>query len=456
MHGSPVMRTNHGRGCLVAAGLCGALITASCALEPRESKSGSTQGAGTNATDDSTMACGLGQAWRTSFQHLFPSGSTADYWGQAGFDAEGRMLFAIAALDPQWTERVVRRCDVARKSVECTSIPVKDAEVFVGAANGRFAVLALDKTTFEKDLVTCTYDGECTRREVPRDSRASLDAVNGTVIVQSSWAQPDGSPASQFMVCPIAGGDCAAPWFQVFDRFNTSDGVVDPLTGNQYLALNSGVEVMECAGSQGTWCGGFANPGNPIDIQGPGQILLDANAVSVLKREIIAPADRLVLVRCLREGRKCARQELALGEGGHQIEAYSAVIDTELDRLLVVTQDFFRDMKPTLYACAIDGSACSEVDISAGAGAQSGHNPRAFYDGARDRMLLVTNGNESRLGLFDVSLCKPDDAPAPDAGTTNDAGSSGGGEDAGGGTEAEEDASAPTPSDDGGGGGKTW
>jgi hypothetical protein len=420
------MRTRHALGSVVAAVLSGVFLNASCSVRHGEDALDITRAAGTNAMDDARASCGA--EFRSRYQHLLAEGSTAtNYWGQAAFDAAARRLFVLA---DSTSGRVVHRCDVSRTPVECTAISIPNTEVILGASQGRFAVLTLDRSTFRKDLVTCTYDGECSRTEVPRDSGGALDAANGTVIVHSVWLGNGETPGTQFRVCPLRGGDCGAPWFQPFSRFDIRDVVVDTSNGLQYIALHSTAEIMECAGSDGTFCAGFAATAFP-DLQGPAQLLVDANALSVLKREIIAPSEKLVLFRCLREGRTCKRQELALGEGPHQIESYTAVLDSERGRLLVVTQDFFRGMKPTLYACAPDGTMCTEVDISAGTAGQSGHNPRAFFDGSLDRILVVTNGTASRLGLFDVNLCKGED-PTKDAGLRADAGN-GSGRDAGAG-----------------------
>ena len=382
------------------------MLGASCTMHRGEEESGSTRGAGTNATDDASASCGVDPEWSTSIQELMPPGSTVRYWGQAAFDAKAETLLVLADTGSGYSGRVVRRCNVARKSAECTSIPIANADTIAGAANGRVAVLTLDPVTLQQQLVTCTYDGRCgVRRDVLRDSGGTVDAVNDNVIVYSPWAQADGSAASQFTVCPMAGGGCGAPWFQGFDRFDITDDVVDAQTGNQYIALHATANFLECAGSQGSWCAGFAFAAPGPDVQGPGQLLFESDAISLIKREIHASADRLVLFRCLRNGRTCAEQELSLGEGSHQIDFYSAVIDTERNRLLVVTEDSFRNHRPTLYACAADGTACEEIDISAGTTGESGDNPRAFLDGAADRMLVVTNGAESRIALFDVNLC---------------------------------------------------
>jgi hypothetical protein len=73
---------------------------------------------------------------------------------------------------------------------------------------------------------------------------------------------------------------------------------------------------------------------------------------------------------------------------------------------LIVTDDSYRLRKPMLLECALDGSTCTEGDMSAGRPARSGEAPTAlFVTGAR-RFLAVTRDvpNEGRPALFAVDL----------------------------------------------------
>jgi hypothetical protein len=114
------------------------------------------------------------------------------------------------------------------------------------------------------------------------------------------------------------------------------------------------------------------------------------------------------LFRCNLDGTSCTYTDLSTGTGhtGSCGLSPSIAIDTVNSKLLVATRDVDNSEKPALFRCNLDGSSCSYSDISAGQGATSGYAPKALVDTVGNKLLVFTNNgaNSSKLALFRCAL----------------------------------------------------
>lgn len=94
-----------------------------------------------------------------------------------------------------------------------------------------------------------------------------------------------------------------------------------------------------------------------------------------------------------------------------------AVIDTKNQKLLVVGEAQANGT-PVLFRCALDGTACTRHDLSAGQPQSSGRIPRFAIDTVHDKLLVVgkNEANGNKLSLFrcnlDGSACRHADISA--------------------------------------------
>ena len=122
----------------------------------------------------------------------------------------------------------------------------------------------------------------------------------------------------------------------------------------------------------------------------------------------VGGGNRPGLFRCNLDGTSCTFRDLSTDTGhtGSCGLSPSIAVDTVNSKLLVVTKDADNSEKPALFRCNLDGSSCSYSDISAGQGAASGHGPKALVDTVGNKLLVFTNNgaNSSKLALFRCAL----------------------------------------------------
>jgi hypothetical protein len=78
------------------------------------------------------------------------------------------------------------------------------------------------------------------------------------------------------------------------------------------------------------------------------------------------------------------------------------VIDKVRGKLLVVAENGASSSTPVLFECNLDGSTCTNRDLSAGQGPNSGLTPSVVIDPASATLLAVTPNTS--LGLFATCL----------------------------------------------------
>jgi hypothetical protein len=137
----------------------------------------------------------------------------------------------------------------------------------------------------------------------------------------------------------------------------------------------------------------------------PSAILAGSNLLVVTSNG--ARDNRPGLFRCNLGGSGCGYVDISAGQGGSSGGYPSAVIDTVNNKLLVATTNGANGHRPGLFRCAVDGTACSYSDISAGQGAESGWNPTAIVDTVDKKLLVVTANGTSpsqKAALFRCEL----------------------------------------------------
>jgi hypothetical protein len=114
-----------------------------------------------------------------------------------------------------------------------------------------------------------------------------------------------------------------------------------------------------------------------------------------------------LLLRCALDGTACATIDISAGQGMESGRSASVVIDAANQRLLVVTENGAPGQaKPSLFLCKLDGTTCSHVDLSAGQAAGSGSTPSAVIDAANGKLFVATkNGaNSYKPSVFRCDL----------------------------------------------------
>ncbi len=116
--------------------------------------------------------------------------------------------------------------------------------------------------------------------------------------------------------------------------------------------------------------------------------------------------DKLALYRCNLDGSACTYADISSGAGASSAFYPSLAIDAANAKLLVVTQDGSNGDRSTLFRCNLDGTSCAHVDISAGAAAESGIQPKIMIDTANNKLLVATTdgSNAYRPAIFRCDL----------------------------------------------------
>jgi len=139
----------------------------------------------------------------------------------------------------------------------------------------------------------------------------------------------------------------------------------------------------------------------------PPKLLLDTirGKLLVVAQNTAATGGGLSLLRCELDGTACTHTDL-VGSCGPCGNDPSAAIDTDAQKLLIVTYDDTVGGKPTLFRCELDGTACTSTDISADQPEGSGFGPQVLVDRQNKKLLVVTTNyaNARKASLFHCNL----------------------------------------------------
>lgn len=89
------------------------------------------------------------------------------------------------------------------------------------------------------------------------------------------------------------------------------------------------------------------------------------------------------------------------GQGNGSGNFPSMVVDTVNSKILIATENYANNNKPSLFRCELDGSSCTHHDISAGRGNRSGLSPKLLLDTVNNKILLLTRNSETEAGFAD-------------------------------------------------------
>ena len=140
--------------------------------------------------------------------------------------------------------------------------------------------------------------------------------------------------------------------------------------------------------------------------ESPNALVDSANGKLLVVTRNPQSSGKTSLFRCNLDGTSCTHAEISAGQASANGHSPSAVIDAVRGKLLVVTRNAANDNKPSLFRCGLDGTSCAHVDISAGQGKDSGGAPVALVDSQNDKLLVVTwsQPNGGRPSLFRCNL----------------------------------------------------
>lgn len=112
------------------------------------------------------------------------------------------------------------------------------------------------------------------------------------------------------------------------------------------------------------------------------------------------------LFRCDADGSNCSDHDLSATQGANSGAGPSFVVDGSNNKLLIVTVNISQSNKPWLYRCDLDGTNCTDHDISASQGNNSAANIAIGIDSANNKLLVVTNNTSqsSKPWLFRCDL----------------------------------------------------
>jgi hypothetical protein len=183
------------------------------------------------------------------------------------------------------------------------------------------------------------------------------------------------------------------------------------VTENEFTGNTLAIFVCDLDGTNCNFRDGTAGAGNSSG-RSPSPVIdkLNSKLLIVSEDESFRDAgtavDKPLLTTCALDGSGCVGTDISAGAPNQSGFNPSAVIDSASNKLLVVTTDNTGSQgKIRLFRCNLDGSACTTSDISAGQPVGSGYYPRAILDAANGKLLVVAHNTGSQApGVFRCAL----------------------------------------------------
>ncbi len=212
-----------------------------------------------------------------------------------------------------------------------------------------------------------TYNSSCTEdctMTLPAESTVSLTATPGSGFHFNGWFQ-----------------ECAGTGTCSFTLANS-------LTVDAVFS-SSQVELTNIADTLNTF------------FVGPTGMVFDSTNSKVLTVTSRTPSFTPILYRCDVDGSNCSTIDISAGQSG-AIEGRRVLLDSTNSKLLLVAENVGNSRKPSLFRCDLDGSNCTHTDISAGRGTNSGLGVDAALDTVNSKLVAVARdgSNSNRLTLF--------------------------------------------------------
>ncbi|PJZ81740.1 chitobiase/beta-hexosaminidase C-terminal domain-containing protein [Leptospira meyeri] len=261
---------------------------------------------------------------------------------------------------------------------------------------------------------------------------------------QSFHVGPPNAPA--FVEAQAGGSTAVVQWWPVAAAtsytvyYSTSPGVTtasssfgpvtDPyvtitgLTGNtlyyfKVVASNSGgsssISLLEASALTNVTQPGSNSTGESVDVsagQGAGSGLQPSATLDRRNNKLLIASNnqfnnnKLSLYRCNVDGTNCTNYDISASQAANSGVNPSIAIDEKNQKILVATRNGANNSKLALFRCNNDVSACNYVDISAGQANESAWNPSLAIDSINEKILVVTEnrGNDNKPSLYRCDL----------------------------------------------------
>jgi hypothetical protein len=338
---------------------------------------------------------------------LLPAGATHFLAYTANDYGENPTPAAVAIDETVWTDISVGQGPESAYSPSAT----------IDSLDHKLDVITDDNSHFHRAaLFRCNLDGTgCTYSDISAgdtsysglDPRAVIDVVNNKLV--------DVGLGGTFR-CNLDGTGCTHPTVNLGHMIggNHAPGVAIDYVNQKLLSVFESSDIgspalLRC-NLDGLGCtvsdisGGYVSS----SIISPWAVIDTLNHKLLVAVNDVAAVYGPVLFRCNLDGTGCTYANLSAGRGVGISPV--ALIDSVNQKLLVVTTDEDQGSQLALYRCNLDGSDCLYLDISAGQGANSGIDPSAVIDTARQKLLVAAGKRPSgmasglELALYSCNL----------------------------------------------------
>ena len=266
------------------------------------------------------------------------------------------------------------------------------------------------------------------------DPSVAIDTVNSKVII-TSWNLAQGSKP-WLVICNLDGSSCS--------DHDASNGQGAGSGNNPSVAIdtvNSKVTIatQNLAQSSKPWLficnldGSACSDHDVSSLQGAGSGIRPSLAIDTFNSKVLiatrngAQDNKPWLFICNLDGSACSDHDVSNGQGTDSGNTPSLAIDTVNSKVLIASRNGAQLGKPWLFICNLDGSACTDHDVSNGQGGSSGLTPSLAIDTLNSKVLIATqNGNGVQSNKPWLFICNLDGSACTDHDVSNGQGANSG------------------------------
>ncbi|TGM63469.1 PKD domain-containing protein [Leptospira meyeri] len=271
-------------------------------------------------------------------------------------------------------------------------------------------------------LFRCNLDGtSCTHTDISAGQGINsgfqpngvIDIANGKLLVVSVNYSNNGKPG--LLRCNLDGTSCTHTDISAGQGNNSGNDpivFIDHLKGRLLVITrntsnNDKPSLFSC-NLDGTSCthSDISAGQAVLPISGYGAVIDHVNGKLLLVKSDPTNNFKLTLLRCNLDGTSCTNNDISSGQATSTAYIPSAVIDHANGKLLVVITNDSNNSKLALLRCNLDGTSCTHNDLSVGLGNASGLHPAAVLDHVNGKLLVgaINHPNNSKLSLFRCNL----------------------------------------------------
>jgi len=233
--------------------------------------------------------------------------------------------------------------------------------------NNKLLVAVTEPTTKKPGLLLCNLDGSsCIHRDISAGQGSNsgyypsltIDTVNSKILVVTLKAVDPGF-LSLFR-CNMDGTGCTHTDISAEQNFS-----FDSVPDIKIDTVNSKILVATYV---------WYNPYDPVWLGKPG------------------------LFRCNLDGSGCTHTDISAGlEGTNTGHVTSMTIDYSNSKILVISRNEANDHKPVLFRCNLDGTGCTNTDLSFGQERAMLLSSKIIIDSTNSKILVVANVSDADL-----------------------------------------------------------